>query len=218
MSPEGRPGVLGTVPVAASHVVPVQPELPHRTVREFSTGVGVDHHGPQAAGHHTAGHLGDGSGGRRRYDDGLPGGKAVTVEIGRRRSRLRGDVGDEQGGLGDAVGRLDRGGGKPVRGEGVVEGIDGRHADRFGPDDHHDVGQVEGLPLCPLGRQSALGRPLVGKVRRGGDHPALPAAVRDRLDPAVRSAYECRRRHQRRVTAVGRGKADHRQAHIVVER
>ena len=88
-------------------------------------------------------------------------------------------------------------------------------AHRFGTEDQHDIAQVD--VLARRGH-AALRGVLAREVGRGGDDAAVPRPGRQRVDPALGPADERGRRHQRRMAAVDRGKADHRQTHVVVER
>lgn len=212
-------GLVFAVPVAHAHVLAVQPDLADLPVGQFAGGVHVDDDRPFVQPDLAAGNLRDGVGRVGRHLD-----ESVVVELlpvdvnDRGRLRHRG-AGHVQGGLGQTVGRFDRGITKPERPERVVELAHRRYRDRLAAvEDRLDVAQIQ-RRLTVFGHaphRGVLEREIrCHRVDLAGIVVVDPGQL---PQPPNRSAHERGRRHERVRQAQHRRQQNGDQTHVVEER
>ncbi len=213
---EGLVGLFLATPVTDAHVLAVQPDLADLLVGHLGAGLGVDDRGPLAARDVTAGDLRDGvlGVGLDAHDPARVEGGAVDVDDLCLVAVAGG--GDEQGGLGHAVGRLDRRAGQTVRAERLVELAHRRRGDRLAAvDQADDVAQVEFFAGL---RDGACRGVLEREVRGGGEGAGTVGDGGELADPAARPGHEGARAHDGDVLAADRGQDHREQAHVVEQR
>ncbi len=211
---EGLGGVQRAAPVAAGHAVAAQPDLADPPLGELPAADRIDDADvevlgadPAAGDEGAPARPGGGRDQRVPFEGGVVDGQPPVCGAG-------GAAGDDEGGLGQAVARVEALGAQPGRSEAVGERVHGGGTDRLGPaQGQAPAGQVEGGDLL-VG--DAAGAQVVAEVGAAADGQPV---VADGLQPAHGAPDEGGRRHVH-----GEGAEEERvqqvrdEAHVVVVR
>ena len=219
---EGEGGLFLAVEVAGSGVLAVSPQLTDLAVRELLAGLRVDDAEALPGADLTDGSQRHGSIITLGQRHGRAARELLTVEPLGPRPLVGLWGGDQQGGLGQPVGRAHRVTAQLVVGEEVEEALHGGVGDRLGAVDQAvDAGEIqagEQLGVRLVGGVGVAGRQLEGEVRDDGVDVLLVVALVELLDPAGRVLQEVPRAHEVEGQAQDGGEGREDQAHVVVQR